>query len=279
MRRSFFISILFVFLFFGSALAASPARDIKDGNSLFGEEDYNSSIEKYSQALEKEPESDIINFNIGTAYYKKGDYEKAMMHLQKALLSEDDLFKKNAHYNVGNTFYRLGMWQREDNIDAAISSLKQSLGHFERTLKIDDKDDDAKYNYEFVKKELEKLLKEQQKQKQPKQDSKSQEKDDQQQDQGQSQQSDSQEKQDGGSSGEPDKTDTEKDDIDDSGKQEDQGSQKQDSSLSSADIPEGEMTQKEAEMILKGYQQNEEPKGLLNLMEHNAYESAVIKDW
>lgn len=53
------------------ALAASKSRLVQEGNELFEEENYEQSSRKYSQGLEKDPESDIMNYNMGTALYKE----------------------------------------------------------------------------------------------------------------------------------------------------------------------------------------------------------------
>ena len=57
-----------------AAEAASPRKSVKEGNLYYQQEDYAASRDKYEEALEKDPESDIVNFNLGTALYKEKDY-------------------------------------------------------------------------------------------------------------------------------------------------------------------------------------------------------------
>ena len=96
--------VIFVSLSLDNAFAASTRKIVEQGNDLFESEEYSGSAEKYDEALKKDSESDIVNFNMGSAYYKMGDYPKAMGHFQKALLSEQRGLKEKAHYNTGNTF-------------------------------------------------------------------------------------------------------------------------------------------------------------------------------
>jgi len=134
--------------------AASAKRNIREGNALYEEGDYEGSKEKYLRALTKDPESDIINFNLGSALYKDKEYERSIEHFQKAFLSEDALLKEKAYYNVGNSFYQLGLAQENEHIEQAVSSLQKSIKQYERALEIDKEDEDTHHNYAFVDGEL-----------------------------------------------------------------------------------------------------------------------------
>ena len=163
--------------------AASTRQAVHKGNQYFRNGDFASSLEKYQEALEKDAESDIINFNIGTAYYKNGNFAKAVSHLQKSLLAEDESLQQKTHYNLGNALYKLGVAQENKEAAFAVSSLQQSLKQYENALKLDPEDQDAQFNYEFVKKELEHLKQkpqQQNQQQQQQQESKNQENKDQQ---------------------------------------------------------------------------------------------------
>ncbi|MBN1870562.1 MAG: tetratricopeptide repeat protein [Candidatus Omnitrophica bacterium] len=157
MKIGIFFGVLWAFAHCVSAEAASFRNDIKEGNRYYRNGEYTASREKYANALEKAPESDVVNFNLGTAYYKEKNYEQAVDHFQKVFLSDDDELKENAHYNLGNVLYRLGMTQEDDSIEHAISSLENALSQYQRALSIDKNDKDAQYNYDYVQKELVRL--------------------------------------------------------------------------------------------------------------------------
>ncbi len=303
-RQKAFLSILCLLIFCGAAQAASPKRDIKEGNRHYQNGDYAASRKKYAQALEKAPESDIVNFNLGTAFYKEEDYEQSVDHLQKVLLSDDEELKKSAHYNLGNALYRSGMMSVEEDVDLAVSSLEKSLSQYERALSLDKADKDAKHNYEYVRTELMRLKQQQQQQQQdqkqcdlPKdkkdqqqQDKPSQEEqekqqqqqqqdesgeEEQQQQQGESGKEEQQQQQ--GESGEEEQQQQQKSGQE-SGQEGQEDYNKQNETGAKPQNAE-ELTPKEAQMLLESYQQTEEPKNLLNVLMKSKDTRPVLKDW
>ncbi len=315
MRNAFLISII-IFLGIQDAWAFSQAQKINEGNSLFQKGDYLGSAMKYQQVLEKDPLSDIAHFNLGAAYYKQGDFQKAIQHLQESLLGDHPQLKGKSHYNLGNTFYKSGLSQERTNLSEAIESLEQSLDHYQQALAIDPRDEDAQYNHELVKKDLQRL---QQRQVQQQNQGSSGEKDkgdqqDQAQTQDQEQQQDSQhqdaqkpddnlqdEKQDSlnQKSTPQEKTQSEENQDDvkkgEDGKEENpnqkssqqkdhQKSQEWPDSVGGTEASDGtgdpsELTRSEAEMLLKDYQQNEEPHVLLNFFKSEKWDEPVYNDW
>lgn len=288
MKRIFFICVL-TLLILGRAEAASKATDVKAGNALYKEGDYASSLKKYEEALKKDPESDIINFNLGTAYYQQQEYDKAIFSLQKSLLTEDAALQQKAQYNIGNTLYKSGISKEDEDIDTAVSSLGKALTHYEQALKVEQKDEDSVYNYDFVKKELERLKKKQQEQEQKKQQQKQQKQKDKQQcseDQNKQQESQGQQKQD-----EEEKQDQKKEKESQAQRQqqkeqEQKGAESREQSRAAQQKQQQgntqglqEMSKEEAEKLLREYQYSEEPQGLLNFMKRKGTESSVLKDW
>ena len=254
MRRVFLIFTVIVCWAIPSWAALFGGK-VGEGNNLFERGDYGQAAEKYKEALKKDENSDIINFNLGTALYKNKEYDQAVTQLQKSLLSDDEKLKGKAGYNLGNAFYKSGISREKSDIKKAIQSLTQSLKSYERTLAIDKDDNDAQFNYEFVKKELERLKKKQeqpqnqdQKQPQDSQENKS--------DQSQEKQDSNEQKSSAGEKTEPEQ-------------KEQAGEQPKDSK---------EMSAKEAERLLKDYQEGE-PAGKLNLQPFSAKDRPVIKDW
>ncbi len=307
------LHLCFLFLF-PTLGFASPAKNVKEGNVLYEKGDYAGAFEKYQQAVEKDSESDIINFDLGTALYKQGEYQRAIYRLQKSLLSEDKILKEKGHYNLGNALYKLGASQENDKIENAISLLEDATTQYDNALKIDPQDEDAKSNYDFVLEEIERLKVKQQQQKQQqgqKQNKQSQE--DQQEDKegqenkSQQDQSSQQEKkeQEENSPQSQESQDGEKQQEQESGQQEseqeesqksqgeegseNEGDKEQGSESAeeqSSDSKEGQspeiiegLTEKEAQMLLNGYQQSEEPKGLLNFYRRKGKAQRVLKDW
>src|SRR5437879_1662757 len=80
--------------------AASKVKNVKEGNQLFKEGNYESAANKYKEALNADQESDVINFNLGTALYKNGKYQDTIDHLQKSLLTQDKQLQEKSYYNL-----------------------------------------------------------------------------------------------------------------------------------------------------------------------------------
>jgi len=57
----------------------NPTRDrIAEGNRLFKQGKFDDAIGKYGEALVDNPDSPLLNFNMGDANYKAGKYAEAM---------------------------------------------------------------------------------------------------------------------------------------------------------------------------------------------------------
>ncbi len=284
------LSVIFTLSGVSRTEAASSKQTIREGNRLYEQGDYVASEKKYKEALEKDTESDIINFNLGTALYKKEEYGEAVDRFQKVYLSDDDHLRQKAYYNSGNALYKIGIVEeREGSATAAIPPVEQSLKQYERALEIDEYDEDTKHNYAFVQKEL-KRLQEVQKQEQ------------QQGNQGEdSEQSEGQEKQ-----GQQSENSQEQQGQEGQAKQSEQGdeqnSQQQSQSGDQQDSDQGlgkkdgeednnqqntgtqplsasELTPQEALMLLERYQQTEEPQRPLNMQPKVNNSSPVLNDW
>ena len=123
-------------------LGQAGRDEVLEGNSLFAEGRFDEAHEKYEQALEEDPSSAAIRFNLGDAEYKKSLYEEAIEGFSQAMQTEDPELQASASYNLGNALYRLG--KLEDSIQA-----------YQDALRINPEDRDSKHNLEFVRSKLE----------------------------------------------------------------------------------------------------------------------------
>lgn len=141
-----------------NAGAASSAKDVREGISLYKQEKYDEAIAKYNSAQTELPDSDIINFNLGAAMYKKGDFQGAVDAFTKALVTEDKNLEARANYNIANSKYRLGNLRINTDLSGAVSYYREALDYYKRAIELDQKDTEAKYNHELVEKKLKVLL-------------------------------------------------------------------------------------------------------------------------
>jgi Ca-activated chloride channel homolog len=277
------------------ALAAAGAGDVAHGNDFYRQGKFKEAAEHYARALEQSPSEVKIEYNLGAAAYKAGDYDSAVEYFQKGLLTDDDKLVRDVHFNMGDAYYRSGMDKKDKDIQAAIKQLEKSLGSFEKVRALDLKDKEAAENYEFVKKELERLKEQQkeqeqqQKQQQQKQD---QQKQDQAQQQGQGQDKKEPSKED--QAGQQDKSSSEQEK--DKGKEQEVPDQKKEGQgdkdqgqdngkpeqkeASAGQNDEGKISsQKDANAMVDDLERNELPKGLLNFVRQPRGIKPVEKDW
>ncbi len=176
----------------------NPTRDrIAEANRLFKQGKFDDAIGTYGEALVDDPDSPLLNFNMGDANYKAGKYTEAINSFARAGAGDDDPKRvAKAAYNAGNAHYRLGAAAEATKPQDALQAYASALAAYRRALGADPAEQDAKFNYEFVSNkidELKKKLEEQQQQQEQQQGDQPQEQ--QQQEQQQAQQEDGQEKQ------------------------------------------------------------------------------------
>jgi len=145
-----------------ACFAETVTSIVDKANDLYKNRKYDESLKGYSEALSKLPNSKIINFNIGDVYYRKSDYQKADEAFSKVLVGKGEALEAKTIYNIGNCKYKEGKLKEKTDLSKAIDSYKEALGYYKKTIESDEKDKDAKFNYEFVEKKI-KLLSEQKK--------------------------------------------------------------------------------------------------------------------
>lgn len=148
------------FCLVASQAAALPFRsDLNKGNDHYRKGEYSQAQDKYNKILEKKSSELKARFNLGDALYKQGKFSESE-NIFSALTSEaqDVKLKEPSFYNMGNAQFR------QENYAGAVQA-------YEAALKIDPKDEDARYNLALAQKMLKMPKKEKEKQKAEKQKS------------------------------------------------------------------------------------------------------------
>lgn len=302
------MSLIVIYLYlltiaFATESFASLKGDVKKGNLLYNNKKYDKAIKRYEDALSKRPASGIANFNLGTAFYKKALYNKALDSFNRAIASGDKALIWAADYNIGNSVYRIGNAKEEKDPKGAKGQYESALEFYKRAMELNPKDRDAKFNYEFVEKRLKEISRRQEK---PREQEKNQEKAPQK-EKGQGQEGvrsegeekekkpKEQEKTDakGLGSGEEKKkreatkekkerSQAEEKRSDEEGSREEERKQKQDG-LEAYQSPQeesrGEMSEEEAKMLLEGYKGEEVTGKALRLRKKPIAIQEPARDW
>jgi Ca-activated chloride channel family protein len=140
------------------------------GVEAYERQDYKTAGETFSRQLKRRPGLAELEFNLGSAAYQTGDFDKALEAFSKAVTSPNPKLQEKAEYNLGNTLFRRGAGLKDK--EPKIQEWKNALQHYEQALKVDPKNADARYNHDLVSKLIEELEKPPPEQQQQKQDQK-----------------------------------------------------------------------------------------------------------
>lgn len=174
--------------------ASAGATSLAEAKRLYESGKYAEARDAYETAHEADPENRDVDFNLGAAAYKAGDFADAAAAFSRALQSQEPARQQQSFYNLGNTQFRLGEDSRAKDPQQTMAAWQQAVEAFDQALALDAEDADAKFNRELVAKALEELKQEQEQQKQQQQQDG--EQNDQQQDQQQQGQQDQQQQND-----------------------------------------------------------------------------------
>ena len=139
------MKILLALLFYISTLGwvwgDSLASKNSQGNKFYKEGKVDEALSKWRDAQIDNPDNDKLHYNIGNGLHEQKKYEDAFNEYEKSLDSKNSELRSKAYYNIGNTHYRMG-------------KLQEAITDYKKCLEINPKDEDAKYNIEFIEKKL-----------------------------------------------------------------------------------------------------------------------------
>ncbi len=126
--------------------------EVKEGNRHYHEGKYDRARAGYTRAQDwaegDSEESFRLHYNLGTTFYKEGNYQKAEKEFQKVLRCSDDDMREKAHYNLGNTYFKQGRKSSE------VKLLEKAVEQYRKTLEINPENKKAKHNIEVVRRAL-----------------------------------------------------------------------------------------------------------------------------
>ncbi len=152
------------------ALAAPPgearAASVAEAERLYAEGRYAEALAAYRAAGDATQDDPRLQFNLGTAAYRAGEYDEAAQAFARALRSAEPVLQERSFYNLGNAQFRLGQTTLEADPQQTIAAWQQAIDAYDGALRLDPQDEDARFNKEFVQRELERLQQRQQQQQQ-----------------------------------------------------------------------------------------------------------------
>ena len=132
---------VFVFLFVTTGgFSQSVSSLLNEGNRAYASNDFKRAQNLYEQsiALGARQQYPEVLFNLGNALYQQEKYEDAEEQYVSFLKNElTPEWKARAHYNLGNCYL-------------AMKKLPSAIDSYKQVLKLNPKDEDARYNLLFA---------------------------------------------------------------------------------------------------------------------------------
>ena len=149
-----------------SIYAQEHRANTRKGNKVYDEKKYSDAEILYRKALVSDSTFYKAQYNLGDALYKEKRYDEAVKYYNKVLENptSDVEAKAKAYYNMGNSFLQSGLDNRTD--PAAMEKFKNAIASYQNSLKMNPKDEDAKYNLSYARKMLQQMQQQNQQQQQ-----------------------------------------------------------------------------------------------------------------
>lgn len=132
---------------------ASAALDVKPLQSLIASGRAPEALKELAAALERDPDNPRLLYDVGVAAYAAGEYEEALVALDRAEALGGKSLARKAQFQKGNAEFKLGEATQRSNLEETISRWRESLRQFTTLLRQTD-DPEAKANFEFVRRRL-----------------------------------------------------------------------------------------------------------------------------
>ncbi len=130
--------------------ASRAEKHFKDGK-------YTEALSEYENAISRDPAEAILQYNKAVTLYKKTDFKEAHGTFMSVLATGEETLEQRTFYNMGNTRYRIGEAAEKTDPKNALKKYREALKYYERAIELDPDDLDPKFNYELTEKKVKEL--------------------------------------------------------------------------------------------------------------------------
>lgn len=117
-----------------------------EGSQAYQDGNFNTAINHFQAAIDKNEESLKGHYNLGNALFRNKQYDAAIPHFQTAAeQAENDQYKAQAFYNLGNSYLAQAQAQKSPNKERQ-TQLEAAIGAYKSALRNNPKDFEAKNN-------------------------------------------------------------------------------------------------------------------------------------
>ncbi|MCI0435545.1 MAG: VWA domain-containing protein [Gemmatimonadetes bacterium] len=133
--------------------SAAGIGDVERGNRLYRAGRYAEAAAAYEAAVRDGNDSPELRYNLGTALLRLGRYDDAETQFRAALDAVDPTLRERTLYNLGNRFLEAARASADAGGQGPL--LRTAMEAYQRALRIDPTDQDAKWNLELSLREAE----------------------------------------------------------------------------------------------------------------------------
>jgi Ca-activated chloride channel homolog len=116
-----------------------------------------------NSAPRREPKKPVVEFNMGTAAYRAGQFPQAAQSFEQSITHapSSDLKRladqEDAYYNLGNSLYRTGQKTEQTAPQETLQKWTEAVKAYETALQLRADDADSRYNRDLVKRKIDAL--------------------------------------------------------------------------------------------------------------------------
>jgi Ca-activated chloride channel family protein len=118
---------------------------------------FDDAAKQFEAESTRKPKDARLAFNAGDAAYRAGQYETADAAFKRAVATADPKLQQQILYNDGDVLYRLGESKKPEEREETIAQWKAAIAAYDGAIALDAKDEDARFNRDFVKRKLAEL--------------------------------------------------------------------------------------------------------------------------
>jgi Ca-activated chloride channel family protein len=140
-----------------TTFAGTAHASASDAEKSYLRGDFARADTQYEASARKRPTEAKLQFNVGAATYKSGDFKTATTAFQSAVKTGAPLVQQGAYYNLGNTEYRVGQQTQQAQPQTTIEHWQAAVKSYDAALQMQPSDADAKFNRDLVQRKLAQL--------------------------------------------------------------------------------------------------------------------------
>ena len=127
---------LHIFILLSILIQSLLAQD--EGMLNYQKQNYKAAEEYYESVLENDDSNSKAYFGKGSSLYMQNDLKNAEISFNESIADSEELLQSKAYFNLGNISYKN-------------NKMDEALQFYKKALELNPDDDEARFNYEFIK--------------------------------------------------------------------------------------------------------------------------------